>query len=261
MKNIAHYNFSIFAAIKINMNITKKILIFFLLLSFVSLCAQSNKKKQHEPLVYKPGKTFVFKADYDSAGTKKTNYVIMRILDKEQEGGTVITYDYYDSRPHQHNMDSLSSISKTGYLETTQVLDQGNYIWLHPPRWEYLPPRNKDLTLRSCYDGLTQYFPFPEISLPIKKIGKKHPHGYFSINDPICNCNIFVKYQISISGYTQYKYQNKLITVSRIDGNAKSKKIGNYSFLYLFNEEFGFVYWKYNCNDIVFLELNSIDVY
>ena len=262
------------------MNITKKILIFLLLLGTIVLHAQSNRKDsvmhspdldtihvkshkkagKHLPLVYKPEKTFVFQADYDSAGTKKTNYVVMRILDKEQYGGTVITYDYYDSQPHQHNMDSLSSISERGFIESTQVLDKGNIIWLHPPRTEYLPPRNKDLVPRSLYRGLTDYFPFPYMSLPAK-VGKKTSELSLSINDPICDCNLGMKYSVFHIGYTQYKYQNKLITVVRTDGISKNKKIGNYSFQYLFNEEFGFVHWKYNCNDIVFLELNLIDVY
>jgi hypothetical protein len=241
------------------MNLFSKIMIFFLLIGQISLSAQSNKKNKKESLIYKPEKTFLFQADYDSAGIKKTNYIVMRILNKEQYGGRAITYDYYDFLPSIQNMDSLSQISETGYIETTQILDEGKRYWVHPPRSEYYPPRSKELSPRSYYDGLTQYFPFPYISLPVKP-GKKYKDRYISFNDPICNCNLWMKYSVKNLGFTQYKYKNQLITATIIDGNSKSK-IGNYSFRYLFNEELGFVNWKYNCDNIVFLELNLIDVF
>ena len=252
-------------------------MIFLLLLGCMSLYAQTNKQnKSKDPLIYKPLKTFVFKADYDSSGIKKINYVVMRIFEEKQFGGNIITYNYYDTVSSRNAMDSLFSIFKSeidttrirskeyirvrGANEMTQVLDKGNYIWIHPPRAQYYPPRSKEIAPRSCYDGLAQYFPFPEISIPVK-IKKKRSQWYLSFNDPICNCSLFLRYKIRHNGYTQCQYKDELITVLKIDGIAKSKKIGAYSFQYLFNEDVGFVYWKYNCDDIVFLELWLIDVF
>ena len=218
----------------------QKIIISILLLS-VSVC--SAQKKRDRDIIYKPNKVFVFHAKYDSAGTVTENYIVMRILQKEDiDNQLAITYDYYDEKPERETMDSLSSYRLAGFLESTTVLDWGNSVWVHPPR--------------SRYHQLAQYFPFPEISFPVK-IGKRYKRGFLSPNDPLCHCTLWLKFHMLINLSTQHLYQNRLIEVYRIDGYADSKH-GFFAVRYLFNEELGFVKWVYR-RDNISLELNLID--
>jgi hypothetical protein len=217
----------------------QRIIITILLLSVSVCCAQ---KKRDRDFIYKPNKVFVFHAKYDSAGTVTENYIVMRILDKKVDNQLAITYDYYDEKPVRETMDSLSSCRLTGFLETTTVLERNKSIWLHPPR--------------SRYHQLAQYFPFPEISFPVR-VGKKYTSPYISFNDPLCHCTLGLNFHMQISSYTQYLYQNRLIGAYRINGYANSKH-GYFSVLYLFNEELGFVKWVYR-KDNILLELNLIE--
>lgn len=241
---------------------TKKIFSAIICLLFLSsdipLFAQSDKASKKKSLIYTSSKTFIFQADYDSIGITTRNYIAMRVLDKEQYGGRVIAYHYFDILPTSENIDSLICSYGKVHVETTQVLDEGNYFWLHPPRSNYAPSFSNNISPPTYYDGLTQYFPFPEITLPFK-IGKKSKNSYLSIKDPVCDCNLWMRYKITNKDIVLYRYKTRLVEAYSVSGVSKSK-IGNYSFDYFFNVELGFVYWKYNCDNIVLLELNLIEV-
>jgi hypothetical protein len=221
------------------------ILIFYIFLTISIGYAQNRKTKNSEPTIYKAGKIFVYQAKYDSAGVIKINYVVMRILPQEMYRGLVITYDYYEEKPVKETMDSLSSYVSRGFLETTTILEKKHKkkhtIWIHPPR--------------SMYNCLTQYFPFPEISLPFRI--RSYKSYFISFNDPLCHCTLILKYRMYHS-HTQHLYQNKLINVCNIFGSSSNSKHGYFKVDYLFDEQLGFVRWTYKMNEIS-LELNLID--
>lgn len=199
---------------------------------------------QHDPFIYTPNKVFIFEANYDSCGVRTKNYIVMRILPEKTGKEYFITYDYYSALPDYNHLDSLSSIDSSGFIETTTVLETSKYLFLHPPR--------------SHYNRIAQYFPFPEVSFPIK-VGKKYKTGFLSFNDPVCNCLFWIKYKMNIDFYTQYKYKNKFIDVLRIHGDGKNKT-GFYTIFNLYSKEFGFVKMKYSISDSITLELNLINV-
>lgn len=244
---------------KIKKNNVGLTLFLIIALSFCNLSIQAKGKvDKWNSLIYKPGKIFIFQADYDSAGVKYRSYIAMSISNEEKVNQRIIAYQYFDSLPRPQDIDSIVTFENR-HIESTLIVDKGNYIWIHPPRWYFSPPRLDGVSpLSHSLDGLTQYFPFPEISLPTK-IGKKYAKRSFYINDPICDCNLWMKYSEKNKGYTECFYQEMPIDAILINGISESK-IGKYEYNYFFNEEYGFVKWQYNCDNTIFLELNLVDI-
>lgn len=219
-------------------NLKKIILIIWIFFQITNINAQQEK------IIYSPNRVFIFEAIYDSCGIHTKNYIVLRILPEKREKEFFITYDYYRFLPNYNHLDSLSSIDSLGFIENTTVLETSKYIFLHPPRVQY--------------NQLTQYFPFPEVELPIK-VGEKYKRGFLSINDPKCNCLFWIKYKMNVNWFSQFKFKNKLIDVVRIYGDGKNKT-GFYSVLYLFNKENGFVKMKYSISDKESLEINLLNI-
>jgi len=183
--------------------------------------------------IYAPGKTFIYKVAIDSVGKGGyEEYFAMTIYPEMYNRQNIITYEYFDEYPQRNEQDSILTKRKNEYKEKTLLVEKTNLIWIHSPR--------------SYYADLTQYIPFPEIKLPVKK-GKTYKRSFVSINDPICNCKILVmKYKMKIEKEKrQYIHDDKPIEVYVITGESTNSKLGKYAVEYLYNEQLGFVSHKY----------------
>jgi hypothetical protein len=212
--------------------------------------AYRNKKKLANH-VYEPYKQFLFEAKYDSAEEKNYLYILMKVTDEIRYGGTKIEYIYFCEMPDTNKIrldftyeDSLKKCHH--WNEYTQVEANPKYIWLHPPR--------------AHFHGLADYYPFPEINIPVK-VGKNYKRSTITFHEPRLQGQMLkFSYEIKIKELETYKYQSRQIDVYRISGQAKSR-LGEHSFYHLFNEQLGFVHWYYNLNDIETLELSLVGAY
>ena len=220
-----------------------------LILPDQNIFAQSSRKSSKildAACIYKPNTSFLFKAVYDSCGIVQTEeYILMRILPEILAGEILILYDYYKNIPKIVDGDSIVNVEDKIWMrsEETILYDHKKGVQLHPPR------------AGKYY--LSQYFPFPNIKLPIKA-GKKskwaltyHPDTYKFL---------WHKYEMRNSPKFQYQYKDSLIEVYEKKGTATSY-IGEYTASYLFNEEFGFVKWHLLTSNNVSLEFTLIDIY
>lgn len=207
----------------------------------------SNTGASIHDTIYRHGNTYIFEATVDSIskGTQYSCYIVMRILDKEMYNQGVITYDYYDSLPENLTaLDSISSIDKDGFIESTEISENGKLLWIHPPRTHGF--------------GITQYFPFPEIQFPVK-IGKIYRRSFLSFNDPLCNCTLLLRYKMRYLAFSQWKYQNRLIEIVEQSGFANSSK-GLFSVIYRYNEQLGLVEAIYKYNQEIQIQISLINV-
>jgi hypothetical protein len=225
--------------------------VLFLILMNQNVFAQSSRKTSkilNAACIYKPNTTFLFKAVYDSLGSIKTEYILMRILPDIYAGEIIILYNYYNDVPEIFNGDSIVNVENTIWKrpEETIITDNKKYIQLHPPR--------------SGKYYLSQYFPFPNIKLPVKE-GKKSKWGIVGNNNPLTTRKFsFLKYKMQNSPKFQYQYKDSLIEVYEKKGKAISR-IGEHAASYLFNEELGFVKWRISSSNNVSLEFTLIDTY
>jgi hypothetical protein len=185
----------------------------------------------------------------------------MRILPDIYAGEIIILYEYYKNIPKIVNGDSIVNVEDKmpGKIpgEPTILIDNKKYIQLHPPRWRQY--------------HLSQYFPFPNIKLPVKE-GRKSKNGFFGrigpstirtlcIDDTIATRKfLWLKYKMQNSPKFQYQYKDNLIDVYEKKGMAFSHT-GEYTASYLFNEELGFVKWRISSSNNVSLEFTLIDIY
>jgi hypothetical protein len=236
--------------------------VIFLILSNQNIFAQSGKKTAKildGACIYKPNTSFLFTAVYDSSGSVKTEYIILRILPEVDFGEIAILYDYYKSIPEIVNRDSIVNVEdkiRSG-TEGTRLTDNKKYIDIHPPR--------------SGKYWLSEYFPFPHIKLPIKE-GKKSKASFLCridtetiqtlcINDTVTTRKfLYLKYKMQNSSAFQYQYKDSLIEVYEKKGTAISH-IGEYTASYIFNENLGFVKWRLSTNNNVSLEFTLMDTY
>ena len=118
-------------------------------------------------IIYSPGKSFVFKAIYRSTVENTEEYIVMTVFRERYNRQNIITYFYYDEYPQIDENFKPNEVlrSDSTYNERTLIFNTIKGIWIHPPRQHY--------------NTLTQYFPFPEIDLPVKE-NKKYRRDFLS---------------------------------------------------------------------------------
>lgn len=220
---------------------------FIALICFPIYVIASNTDICINDTIYKPGNIYIFEATVDSIskGTQHSCYIVMRVLNKEMYNQRVITYDYYDSLPNNFiALDSISSIDKDSFIESTEIFENSKLLWIHPPRTHGF--------------SITQYYPFPEIHFPVK-IGRKYRRSFLSFNDPLFNCTLLLRYKMCYLSFSQWKYQNKLVEICEQSGFAKSPK-GLFTVIYRYNDDLGLVEAIYKYNQEIQIQISLINV-
>ena len=92
--------------------------------------------------IYTPGREFVYGVVYLNGNDTTRSFISLQAIDSVWEFDNSQRMLCYNRWP------------LGGVMETTGYIDNEKTIWLHPPR--------------SGYFAILEYFPFPEVALPIK---------------------------------------------------------------------------------------------
>ena len=92
--------------------------------------------------IYTPGREFVYEVVYVNSNDTTRSFISLQAIDSVWE------FDN-SQRVLRYNRWPLD-----GVMETTGYIENEKTVWLHPPR--------------SGYFAILEYFPFPEVALPIK---------------------------------------------------------------------------------------------
>jgi hypothetical protein len=220
--------------------------VILLILSNQNIFAKRSKKTAKildGACIYKPNTSFLFTAVYDSSGSVKTEYMLMRIIPEINAGEIILLYDYYKDIPKIVNGDSIANVEDKIYREETILYDNKKELQLHPPRSRH-------------YYFLSQISPFPRMKLPVKE-GGKSKWGVVGKN---FTGKLLLLYKMQNSSAFKYQYKDSLIENYEKKGTAISPT-REYTASYIFNKDLGFVKWRLSTSDNISSEFTLIDTY
>ncbi|KWW30823.1 MAG: hypothetical protein AUK63_802 [bacterium P3] len=187
-----------------------------------------------EQTVYSASTEYVFSIEYHDDDTTYSSFISMWTDLNSWENQSNQKTLYY----HYHADSTTIGIWPITAHETTGIIETSAKIWLHPPRSGHLE--------------ILEYFPFPEIK---KATNKKRFYRYFIGNCDFLNKWVWLKYRMVLSDAMEKIYWGqKNIPVKTLQGKARTKE-GEWSVLYYYNEQMGFVYWHYNYCDKIIIKL------
>ena len=204
----------------------KSIILFLLSL----LCTTITEAQR----VYIPQKEFIFEVQVIMGSEKEVQYISMWTTGNIWKVDSSQKELFFAYHKHRNNDVLSASWPYRDNVETTGLIENDGYMWLHPPRWEKL--------------SVLEYFPFPEITKNME-CDSKYGRIFFGRVDFLDRW-MLLRYKMFVECDG-----NKTI----IRGKAKSRR-GEWLEEMVFDKEKGFTDMFFYAPDNVEIKLKLIDV-